>query len=78
MDFMNDALLSGRKFRTLNLIDDYNREKAKPNTIMVMLTGRMIKLSTHVEKILEQHGLEFDEYHYNKGGATEIAKIKNS
>ena len=26
MDFMNDALLSGRKFRTLNLLDDYNRE----------------------------------------------------
>lgn len=26
MDFMSDALLSGRKFRTLNLMDDYNRE----------------------------------------------------
>ncbi len=26
MDFMSDALLSGRKFRTLNLLDDFNRE----------------------------------------------------
>lgn len=26
MDFMSDALLSGRKFRTLNVIDDFNRE----------------------------------------------------
>jgi putative transposase len=26
MDFMSDALLSGRKFRVLNLLDDYNRE----------------------------------------------------
>jgi putative transposase len=26
MDFMSDALQSGRKFRVLNLLDDYNRE----------------------------------------------------
>ena len=26
MDFMSDALLSGRKFRTLNLLDDFHRE----------------------------------------------------
>lgn len=26
MDFMSDALLSGRKFRVFNLVDDYNRE----------------------------------------------------
>ncbi len=26
MDFMSDALASGRKFRTLNVLDDFNRE----------------------------------------------------
>lgn len=54
----------------------YDTMKLEDETLMVMLTGRMIKLSTHVEKILEEHGLEFDEYHYNKGGATEVAKMK--
>lgn len=54
----------------------YDKLKLEDETLMVMLTGRQIKLSTHVEKILEEHGLEFDEYHYNKGGATEVAKMK--
>lgn len=26
MDFMNDSLVDGRRFRLLNIIDDYNRE----------------------------------------------------
>jgi putative transposase len=26
MDFMSDALKEGRKFRTVNVVEDYNRE----------------------------------------------------
>jgi hypothetical protein len=49
--------------------------KLADDTLMVMLTGRRIVLSTHVEKILEKYELEFDEYHYNTGGPTEVSKI---
>lgn len=55
---------------------DYNREKANPDTIMVMLTGRMIKLKDYVKKILDSKGFEFDEYCYNRGGNTDIEKMR--
>ena len=43
---------------------------------MVMLTGRMAELGDLVKEILTTKGLEFDEYHFNRGGKTEIAKMK--
>jgi len=55
---------------------DYNREKANPDTIMVMLTGRMVKLGVYVEKILDSKGFAFDEYCYNRGGSTDVEKMK--
>lgn len=58
------------------VISDYHLEKQREDTLVVMLTGRMVKLSTEVKKILDAKGLEFDEYHYNRGGATEVSKIK--
>ena len=54
----------------------YKKEKSKPNTNVIMLTGRMSKLGDYVKHILDSKGFEFDEYHYNRGGSTEVAKIK--
>ncbi len=54
----------------------YNKEKTNPQTCMVMLTGRMVKLGDLVKKILDSKGLKFDEYHFNRGGSTDTAKIK--
>lgn len=57
------------------VINDYEKEVIETETAVVMLTGRMIKLAQHVEAILHEKGLKFDEYHYNRGGATFDAKI---
>lgn len=54
----------------------YKKEKISPDTCMVMLTGRMVKLGDMVKKILDSKGLTFDEYHFNRGGSTETAKMK--
>ncbi len=56
-------------------IADYKKIIDDPETLVIMMTGRMIKLAQHVEAILHAKGLTFDEYHYNKGGATFDAKI---
>jgi hypothetical protein len=55
----------------------YEREKSMPNTLMVMMTGRIQKLSGQVEAILNANGLKFDRYIYNRGGATLDSKINS-
>ena len=59
-----------------SVIADYHKEKSNPDTMTVMLTGRMVKLGDLVRKILADKDLTFDEYHFNRGGSTDVAKIK--
>ena len=59
-----------------SVISDYKTEKTNPNTLTILLTGRIKKLSTYVEKVLKEKGLSFDEYHYNNGGSTDAFKVK--
>jgi len=59
-----------------HVIEDYLIEKEDPDTMVIMLTGRMVKLTDLVKKILHEKELTFHEYHFNKGGSTETAKIK--
>lgn len=58
------------------VIEDYKLERAQSDTLVIMLTGRIPRLSTHVEKILKSKGLSFDAYFYNTGGQTLDHKIK--
>ncbi len=58
------------------VISDYKREAADPNSLVIMLTGRIPKLGSYVKAILDAKNLKFDDYLYNEGGATEDSKIK--
>lgn len=58
------------------VIEAHAKELAAADTAVIMLTGRITKLSQHVEDVLAQKGLKFDEHHYNRGGETGDAKMK--
>jgi FMN phosphatase YigB (HAD superfamily) len=58
-------------------ISDYHHQSKIPNTLMVMMTGRLKKLAPQVEKILENYNLKFDLYLYNQGGATLNEKLNH-
>lgn len=56
-------------------IVDYFAETDDPNTLVIMLTGRLPQQADQVEKILNDRGLVFDEYHYKGNGTTLNSKI---
>jgi len=59
-----------------SVMADYKAEKAKENTAVIMLTGRISRLANKVESILSEKGYSFDGYYYNNGGRTDAEKIK--
>lgn len=66
IDFMEDRLENGRKFRTLNILDDYNREALAvevdfsfPAHKVVKLVKRAIEWRGKPEEIRTDNGTEF-------------------
>jgi hypothetical protein len=56
-------------------IMDYTVESKDPNTMVIMLTGRMPNQADQVEKILNEKGVVFEQYHYKERGDTFSSKI---
>lgn len=54
MDFMSDALIDGRTFRILNIMDDYNRECLLSQGSISFPAKRVIN---HLEQLKEEVGL---------------------
>lgn len=54
LDFMEDRLENGRKFRTLNILDDYNREAL---TIEVDFSFPAYKVVKMVKRVIEWRGI---------------------
>jgi len=66
MDFMSDALMSGRRFRTFNIVDDFNREilaievdLSLPAQRVVRVFDRIVAERGYPEKIRCDNGPEF-------------------
>jgi putative transposase len=53
MDFMSDSLMNGRRFRVLNIIDDYNREALKIEPYFSITSTRVISI---VERLVLEKG----------------------
>jgi putative transposase len=49
MDFMSDSLISGRRFRTLNIIDDFNREVLHIEIATGLPSARVIRVLEELE-----------------------------
>ena len=44
MDFMSDALMCGRRFRTFNVVDDFNREALAIEVDLSLPAQRVIRV----------------------------------
>ena len=54
MDFISDALSEGRKFRSLNIVDDFNRECLAAEVDTSLTGTRVVRV---LERLREQRGL---------------------
>lgn len=73
MDFMHDVLENGRKFRILNVIDDFNREALAveseysfPSIKVIDVMERLIEFNGKPDTIRTDNGSEFIAHVFKK------------
>lgn len=66
LDFTSDSLTDGRKFRTLNVLDDYNREAlgieidySLPSQRVIRLLDRLVEQQGKPQRLRSDNGPEF-------------------
>jgi len=70
---LDDAVFDIQPIETT--VTDYLREKSNPDTLVIMLTGRIPHQAEQIEELLLLHNLSFDEYHYKGNGDTLTSKF---
>lgn len=82
MDFMTDVLYTSQKFRTLNIIDDYNRQAlliepsyALPSTKVTCLIDKLAKERGYPGMIRVDNGPEFISSHFKQWAVNRGVKI---
>ena len=72
LDYMSDALINGKRFRTLNVIDDHNRE-------VITITARLSLPSAKVVELLDQATFErgYPKKIRMDNGPENISKVMN-
>ncbi len=73
MDFMQDSLSCGRRFRTFNLVDDYNREglgidigTSLPAQRIIRFLNQLIYVRGKPKRIRSDNGTEATSYHFQQ------------
>lgn len=72
--FQNPLTLEDKYITDSSFIEDtvaeVNKSMRDPNSITAMLTGRATNHAPQIRRLLDQKGLEFDEYGFKTGGTT--------
>lgn len=74
LDFMSDSLVDGRKFRTLNVLDDYNREGLGIDVDYSLPAQRVTRL---LDRLVERYGKPM-RLRSDNGRTADAARIHQS